>query len=87
MYDLEIDKKTLKELKKIPKSDQEKIMKKMSALQTDPRPVGYEPLHGKLSNYYRIRFGNYRIVYEVFDKKLIILIVKVEGRGSVYKKK
>lgn len=48
MYDLEIDKKALKELKKIPKSDQEKITKRINALKENPRPVGYEPLHGTL---------------------------------------
>jgi len=87
MYDLEIDKKALKELKKIPDSDQEKITKRINALKENPRPVGYEPLHGTLSDYYRIRFGNYQIVYEIFDKKLIVFIFKIEGRGSVYKNK
>jgi len=40
MYDLEIDKKALKELKKIPKSDQEKIIKKIYALKQNPKPIG-----------------------------------------------
>ncbi len=87
MYDLEIDKKAGKELKKFPKADQEKILKKIESLQENPRPIGYEPLRGKLSNYYRVRFGNYRIVYEILDDKLFVFVVKIAGRGSVYKKK
>jgi mRNA interferase RelE/StbE len=86
-YEYEIDGKAAKELKKFPKSDQEKILNKIDSLKENPRPPGCEPLNGKLSDYYRVRFGNYRIVYEVFDNRLLILVVKIAGRGHVYKKK
>jgi mRNA interferase RelE/StbE len=87
MYNIDIDKKALKELKLFPKADQEKILKKIDSLKDNPRPMGYEPLHGKLADYYRIRFGDYRIVYEIFNDKLFIVVVKIAGRGQVYKKK
>lgn len=87
MYNVDIDAKANKVLKKFPKTDQEKILKKIDSLKENPRPFGYEPLHGKLSNYYRIRFGDYRIIYEIFDDKLFVLVIKIAGRGHVYKKK
>lgn len=85
MYRLEIDRKVLKELKKFPKSDLEKIFNKLEALKENPRPVGYVPVQG--TNFYRIRFGDYRIIYEIIDKKLFIGVVKIDTRGNVYKKK
>lgn len=87
MYRVEIDKKVYKEIAYFPKADQEKILNKISSLQDNPRPIGYEPLHGKLAPYYRIRFGDYRIIYEILDHKLIVVVVKIAGRGQVYKKR
>ena len=87
MYELEIEIKAVREVKKFPKSDQEKIIKKIESLKENPRPFGYEPLQGELSDYYRVRFGNYRIIYEICDTKLFVLVVKIATRGKVYKKR
>jgi mRNA interferase RelE/StbE len=58
-----------KDLKKIPKADQKRIISKVESLAEDPFPSGDKPLQGNLSGYYRIRTGNYRIVYSV-DKDI-----------------
>lgn len=87
MYQVEIGKKAIKELKGLPKFEQGKILKKIELLAENPRPAGCEPLKGELSDYCRIRFGNYRIVYEIFDEKLVVFVVKIAARGQVYKKK
>jgi mRNA interferase RelE/StbE len=73
-----------KELKKIPKADQKRILNKVETLAENPFPSGYKPLQGQLSGYYRIRSGDYRIVYSVNKEKVTILILKIGQRGSIY---
>jgi mRNA interferase RelE/StbE len=72
-----------KELKSIPKTDLKKILSKIELLANDPRPTGSQ----KLTNLelYRVRQGQYRIVYSIQDNELIIQIVKVGHRKDVYR--
>jgi mRNA interferase RelE/StbE len=72
-----------KELEKIPKKDQIKILERINKLSTNPRPIGYEKLKG--SKYYRVRQGDYRIIYEIHDKELVVWIIKVDNRKDVYR--
>jgi len=87
MYHIDYDKKAGKILAKIQKHDREAIKKKIDKLAEDPRPPGVEPLQGEHAGYYRIRFGDYRIIYEIRDTKLLILVVKIGNRKDIYKKK
>jgi mRNA interferase RelE/StbE len=73
-----------KDLKKISKADQKRIISKVESLAKDPFPSGYKSLKGNLSEYYRIRSGDYRIIYSVDKEKAIILILKIGHRGSIY---
>jgi mRNA interferase RelE/StbE len=73
-----------KDLKKIPKANQKRIISKVESLAENPFPSGYKALQGNLAGYYRIRSGNYRIVYSVDKEKVIILILKIGHRGSIY---
>lgn len=84
-YKIKIKPSAVKELNKISKKDLEKVSKKISALSSDPRPPGCEKLSG--DEKYRIRQGNYRIVYSIEDDILIIVIVKVGHRRDIYKKR
>jgi mRNA interferase RelE/StbE len=72
-----------KELKKIPKNDLKKIISRVEQLGNDPRPMGCE----KLTDYelYRIRQGNYRIVYSIQDNELTVWVIKVGHRKDVYR--
>lgn len=72
-----------KELNLIPKADLKRIMDRIGALAQNPRPVGSEKLSGQ--ERYRIRQGNYRIVYSIEDLKLTVLVVKVAHRRDVYR--
>ncbi len=57
---------------------------RVAALADDPRPVDSRQLQGELSVYRRVREGPYRIVYEVRDEKLMVLVVLVAQREGVY---
>jgi mRNA interferase RelE/StbE len=60
-----------------------RIVKRIHSLANDPRPKGCEKLSGQ--DRYRVRQGNYRIVYSIEDDKLIIHIIKVGDRKNVYR--
>ena len=72
-----------KDLRTIPKKDLKKILVRIKALATDPRPSGYEKLTGQ--ERHRIRQGQYRIIYSIHDKELKIWVVKVGHRKDVYR--
>jgi mRNA interferase RelE/StbE len=64
-----------KDLRNIPKHDVQKILKKISSLAIEPRPSGSKKLIAQ--ERYRIRQGNYRILYEIRDNELVVIVVKV----------
>ena len=65
------------------KKDRQRIVRRIEALADDPRPHGCE----KLSGYdrYRLRQGRYRIVYEVRDDVVLVVVVKIGHRRDVYR--
>ena len=69
-------------LKPIPKKDVERILRRTRALANDPRPFGCQKLAGQEA--YRIRQGNYRIMYTIEDDRLIVVVVKAGSRKDVY---
>ena len=82
MYDLQYKKKAIKALVKINDPYYSAIIQAIDGLVNNPRPFGYKKLTGR--NGYRIRVASYRIIYDIIDTKLIIEIVNVGSRGSVY---
>jgi mRNA interferase RelE/StbE len=82
-YSLIFRKSVAKDLRSIPKNDVQRILKRIEALAEDPRPPGSEKLSGQ--DRYRVRQGVYRIIYEIRDEALVIIVVKVGHRQSVYK--
>jgi len=82
-YELFFRPSVAKDLEAIPTADVRRIMEKIEGLREDPRPVAAVKLSGK--DYYRLRQGNYRIIYEIQDGRLIVLIVRVGHRQSVYR--
>ncbi|MBN1165438.1 MAG: type II toxin-antitoxin system RelE/ParE family toxin [Candidatus Krumholzibacteriota bacterium] len=63
--------------------DRRRIVRRIRSLADDPRPRGCEKLSGK--DRYRVRQGNYRIVYSIEDDKLIVLIIKVGDKKDIYR--
>ena len=72
-----------KDLQVIPKKDVQRIVSRIAKLAADPHPAGAE----KLTNQerYRIRQGRYRILYEIQEKQLVIMVVKIGHRREIYK--
>ncbi|MHC4926714.1 MAG: type II toxin-antitoxin system RelE family toxin [Planctomycetota bacterium] len=62
-----------------------KSSKKLRELEADPRPHGYKQLKGK-QELYRVRTGDYRIIYTLNDNQLLVLVVKIGNRRDVYQK-
>ena len=83
-YKVFFKKSVEKDFKIIPKRDLSKILEKLKSLHLDPRPIGSEKLTGQ--ERYRIRQGNYRIVYSVQEYELTVWVVKVGHRLDIYKK-
>jgi len=83
-YSLAFKKSVVKDLRNIPNKDVKRILNRINSLRENPRAEGCV----KLSNQekYRVRQGVYRIIYEIQDTELIILVVKVAHRGQVYKR-
>ena len=68
-----------KQLQRIPKKQRERLVQTMRSLRGDPRPKGAEKLD---DNLYRIRQGEYRVIYAAFDKETVIVICKVARRAE-----
>jgi mRNA interferase RelE/StbE len=83
LYKVHIRASVYKDFRSISKIERNRIVKRIEALAENPRPFGYRKLTEQ--NRYRIRQGDYRIIYEIFDDKLIVWVVKVGHRRDVYK--
>jgi len=74
-----------KELLAVPtKKDRQRLVRRIELLGEEPRPAGCQKLTGG-GDRYRVRQGQYRIVYEIRDKELIVLLVKLGHRRDVYR--
>ncbi len=73
-----------KSLDKIPLPARRRIADALEELRGDPRPAGVVKLTGD-ENLWRIRVGNYRVVYEIHDDRLIVLVLRVAHRKDVYR--
>ncbi|PQM75670.1 type II toxin-antitoxin system RelE/ParE family toxin [Corynebacterium sp. J010B-136] len=74
----------IKSLRKLENSQRVKLIDAIEGLADDPRPVGVKKLQGG-SGEYRIRVGSYRVIYEIQDKQLIILVLNVGHRREIYR--
>lgn len=84
-YKVQFNKHYLKDLEKIPKKHRELIRESVLALADNPRPEGCKKLKGTKEPLYRIRCGDYRVVYVVRDEILLILVVEVDHRKDIYR--
>ncbi len=83
-YEVEFVASAQKELTKLPRQTNLRIAKAIHILSADPRKGNVRPMVGTTS--WRLRIGDYRIVYDIFDKKLVILVIRIRHRKDVYQK-
>ena len=84
MYSVEWDTRAVKELRALETKERRKILERVAKLGTNPRPPGCKKLHEKESAY-RIRVGDYRVIYQIRDTQLLVLVVRVGNRRGVYR--
>jgi mRNA interferase RelE/StbE len=81
-YTILLSKKAQKQLDNLSNKIAEPILFAISKLEENPRPSGYKKLKGREG--YRIRVGNYRVIYDIFESKLIVDIITLGHRKDVY---
>lgn len=82
-YRLLFKRSVAKDLRSIPVADLERLLERIADLAGNPRPPGCEKLSAL--ERYRIRQGRYRVIYEIRDQELVVLVVKVANRKDVYR--
>ena len=82
-YKIYFKRSAVKDLNTISKKDLQRIINRIDLLKEDPRPPGCEKLSGQ--ERYRVRQGNYRIVYSIQDDVLTVWVVKIGHRRDVYR--
>ncbi|MGB3653401.1 MAG: type II toxin-antitoxin system RelE/ParE family toxin [Rivularia sp. (in: cyanobacteria)] len=73
-----------KQFNKLPSDVQERIETKINNLAIEPRPNGVKKIQGE-ENSYRIRVGDYRVVYDILDDILLVTVIRVKHRSQVYR--
>lgn len=83
-YKIEFATGVRKDFRKIPKQDATRILKRIERLAENPRPPDSKKLAG--DDAMRIRIGTYRVIYEINDEVVLVLILRVGHRKNVYRK-
>lgn len=83
-YRVEIARRAIKSIARLPRKEQLRVRAAIDLLADDPRPPGCVAMAGE-DSVYRVRVGDYRILYEVIDERLVIQVVRVGHRRDVYR--
>jgi len=82
-YRIELRRQVQKVLDKLPRSDFQAVIETIKGLAQTPRPRGIEKV--KSSGLWRIRQGDYRIIYAIDDKERVVIVVRVGHRKEIYR--
>jgi mRNA interferase RelE/StbE len=82
-YRVEISRRAAKAVSSLDKALRRKILAAIEGLSGNPRPVGCKKLAGQEA--WRIRVGDYRVVYEIHDQTLLVLVVDIGHRREIYR--
>jgi len=86
VYRLEVERQARKSLLRLPPAIKRRIEVKIDALAEDPRPAGCEPVQRAPKGTYRVRVGDYRVVYVVWDEERLIIVARVsKGDEGTYR--
>lgn len=83
-YEVQIARRAVRALAGLPRKEQQRIRAAIDLLADDPRPPTCSKLTGEV-NAYRVRVGDYRIVYEILDARLVVHVVRIGHRRDVYR--
>ena len=83
-YEVLIKRSAQKVLARVSHPDQQRLIDRIRRLAENPRPAGCKQLRGREA--WRLRVGDYRILYEIHDQKLVVLVVSVGHRREVYRR-
>jgi mRNA interferase RelE/StbE len=86
-YQVIFTKNAAKEVKQLNRTDIPRIIEKAESLGDNPRPEGSKKLVGSKQDIWRIRVGNYRIIYLIEEEVKIVKVTKIAHRKDVYRKK
>lgn len=82
-YEIRFKESVTRDLKGLPREHVAAILERIAALADNPRPHGCEKISGL--ERYRIRQGHYRVIYEIRDRQLVVVVVKIGHRSHVYR--
>ncbi len=82
-FQVVLPKSVLKELNRLPDEIANRIVLRLSGLETNPRPTDVKKLKGREA--WRIRVGDYRVIYEIHDRDLQIIVITVGHRREIYR--
>jgi mRNA interferase RelE/StbE len=85
-YRIDLARRAAKALDAIDKPQRRRVMAVIDGLTDDPRPPRCTKLSGR-DNQWRVRAGDYRVVYEIHDERLLVLVIDVGHRSSIYKER
>ncbi|MEI6330467.1 MAG: type II toxin-antitoxin system RelE family toxin [Pseudanabaena sp.] len=83
-YEVQILPKALRQIKALSVDVRQDISIAIQSLASEPRPIGVKKLSGE-KDIYRVRVGNYRVLYRIVDKVLVVVVVSVGHRREVYR--
>ena len=83
-YEVQILPKAARQIKALSVEVRQDVTLTIQSLTNEPRPIGVKKLSGE-KNIYRIRVGNYRVLYRIIDKVLVVVVVSVGHRREVYR--
>lgn len=83
-YEIRIKRSASEELLNLPDIVARRVLKVIGSLSENPRPQGCVKLKGTKSEY-RLRLGNYRIIYTILDKEVLIIVIRIAHRKQVYR--
>ena len=83
-YRVEISRAAQKSMARLPRDLRQRLTQAIFRLGENPRPRGYAQLKGHEGLYFRVRVGDWRIIYTIDDHVLVVTVVQVGPRGDVY---
>lgn len=84
-YDVSITASAAKAIRKVHPAVAKRLKAAILALGTDPRPEGVKKVAGREA--YRVRVGDYRVIYTIVDSELVITVIRVGHRNDIYREK